>query len=238
MKLYRQREWKAYCAEQIKLHNGVCAYCLRSANEVVLQVHHTKYVKGCLPWEYPYDECEVLCRGCHAKEHGIIKPSNDWELIGQDDLGGLDGECEHCGKELRYTHMVTHPNWGTMIVGAQCCDKLTETTIGSQGHVDFLNYVSRRKTFINSPKWAVEPNGVRSIERAGIAIQIVPTIEGKFRFNLDEVKGQADYSTLLDAQIKVFDYVESGDAATYLAERRQKIAERNAKFMASSPRTG
>ena len=106
---------------------------------------------------------------------------------------------------------------------------VTETTIGSQGHVIFLNYGSRRKTFINSPKGAVEPNGLWSIERAGIAIEIVPTVEGKFRFNLDEVKGQADYSTLLDAQIKVFGYVKSGDAATYLAERRQKIAERNAK---------
>ena len=231
MKLYRQREWKAYCAEQIKLHGGVCAHCLRSGAEVVLQVHHTKYVKGRLPWEYPYDECEVLCRGCHAKEHGIIKPSKDWELIGQDDLGGLDGECEHCGTELRYTHMVTHPNWGVMIVGAVCCDKLTESTIGSEGHVDFLNYVNRRKTFIKSPKWEVAPSGVRSIERAGIAIEIVPTNDGKFHINLDGVKGKTDHATLLDAQISVFDYVESGKAAAYLAERRRKIAERSTHKM-------
>ena len=228
MKLYRQREWKAYCAEQIKLHGGVCAHCLRAAPEVVLQVHHRQYVKGRLPWEYPYDECDVLCRGCHAKEHGIIMPSNDWEFIGEDNLGALEGECEYCGKELRYTHMVTHPNWGTMIVGEQCCDKLTETTIGSEAHVDFLNYVKRRKTFINSPKWFVALNGVRSIERAGIAIEIVPTDDGKFRFNLDDVKGKADHATLLDAQICVFDYVESGKAAEYLAERRRKIAERKA----------
>ncbi|MBX3593392.1 hypothetical protein [Sphingomonas sp.] len=128
MKLYRQREWAAYRREQIKLHGGVCAHCLRSGDEVVLQVHHESYVKGRLPWEYPYDECTVLCRGCHAKEHGEIMPSKDWEFVGEDDLGGLDGECEYCGKELRYTHMVTHPNWGTMIVGEKCCDNLTEST--------------------------------------------------------------------------------------------------------------
>ena len=228
MKLYRQREWKAYCAEQIKLHGGVCAHCLRAAPEVVLQVHHRNYVKGRLPWEYPYDECDVLCRGCHAKEHGIIMPSKDWEFIGEDDLGGLDGECEYCGKELRYTHMVTHPNWGTMIVGEKCCDNLTDSTIGTEQHAEFLNYVTRRKTFINSPKWFVAKSGVRSIDRAGITIAIVPTDDGKFRFNLDDVKGKADHATLLDAQISVFDYVESGKAAEYLAERRRKIAEKKA----------
>jgi hypothetical protein len=228
MKLYRQREWKAYCAEQIKLHGGVCAHCLRAAPEVVLQVHHRDYVKGRLPWEYHYDECDVLCRGCHAKEHGIIMPSKDWEFIGEDDLGGLDGECEYCGKELRYTHMVSHPNWGTMIVGEKCCDNLTESTIGTEQHAEFLNYVNRRKTFIKSPKWFVAKNGVRSIDRAGIAIAIVPTDDGRFRFNLNDVKGKADHSTLLDAQISVFDYVESGKAAEYLAERRRKIAERKA----------
>jgi len=228
MKLYRQREWKAYCVEQIKLHGGRCAHCLRTASEVVLQVHHRHYVKGRLPWEYPYDECDVLCRGCHAKEHGIIMPSKDWEFIGEDDLGGLEGECEYCGKELRYTHMVTHPNWGTMIVGEKCCDNLTESTVGTEQHVEFLNYVNRRKTFIHSPRWRILPGGGRSIERAGIAIEIVPAHNGRFRCNLDDVKGKVEHATLLDAQISVFDYVESGKATEYLAERRRRLAERNA----------
>lgn len=229
MKLYRQREWKLYCTEQIKLHGGVCAHCLRSEDEVVLQVHHPNYVKGPLPWEYPYEECEVLCRGCHAREHGIIMPSKDWELIGEDDLGGLEGECERCGTKLRYTHMVTHPNWGVMIVGSDCCDKLTESTIGGESHAAFLNYVNRRKTFVNSTKWEVAPNNVRFIKRAGIAIEIVPKDDGTFRINLDGVKGKADHATLLDAQISAFDYVESGNAAAYLAERRRKIAERKTR---------
>jgi hypothetical protein len=228
MQLYRQRQWKAYCAEQIKLHGGVCAHCLRGSPEVVLQVHHRDYIKGRLPWEYPYNECDVLCRGCHAKEHGKVMPSKDWEFIGEDDLGGLDGECEYCGKELRYTHMVTHPNWGTIIVGEKCCDNLTDSTVGTEQHAEFLNYVNRRKTFINSPKWFIAKNGVRSIERTGITIAIVPTDDGKFRFNLDDVKGKVDHATLLDAQISVFDYVESGKAAEFLAERRRKIAEREA----------
>lgn len=225
MKLYRHKEWKAYCAEQIKLHGGVCAHCLRSGSEVVLQVHHTKYVKGRLPWEYPYDECEVLCRGCHAKVHGIIKPSKDWELIGQDDLGGLNGECEQCGKELRYAHMVSHPNWGVMIVGEQCCDHLTDSTVGTESHADFLNYLDRRKRFITSEKWCNKPGGVRFIKRAGIRIEIAPTDDGQFRINLNGVHGRVNHSTYLDAQISAFDFVESGAAEAFLAKRRRKVVE-------------
>lgn len=211
-----------YRAEQIKLHGGKCARCLRKNPEVVLQVHHLKYIEGRKPWEYPYEECEVLCKGCHAQEHGIIKPSMDWEHIGEDDLGGLDGECDHCGTELRYTHLVFHRNWGAMIVGSQCCDKLTESTIGSEHHIEYLNNVARRKKFIDSPKWKVFDSGVRTIRRAGIRIAIKPNGSGKFRIRLNHVEGKVEHPTLLDAQISAYDFVESGDAKKYLAEKKIK----------------
>jgi hypothetical protein len=222
MKLYRHKLWLQYRTEQIKLHGGQCARCSRSSPEVVLQVHHLKYVEGRMPWEYPYNECEVLCKGCHAQEHGIIKPSKDWELIGEDDLGGLDGQCDHCGTELRYTHLVFHRSWGAMIVGAQCCDKLTETLIGSESHVEYLNYVSRRKNFIDSPKWKISSEGIRSIRRASIAIRIEPIEGGKFRIHLNKLKGKTKHDSVLDAQVSVFDFIESGKAKEYLTERRDK----------------
>lgn len=123
--------------------------------------------------------------------------------------------------------MVMHPKWGTMIVGETCCDKLTQSTIGTEQHAEFLNYISRRKTFVNSPKWLVDQNGLIFIERAGIMISIVSTNGDKFRFNLNNVNGKRDYETLLDAQIGAFDFVESGKAEEYLVERRRKLAARN-----------
>ncbi|WP_148276526.1 hypothetical protein [Sphingobium sp. SYK-6] len=226
MKLYRQKEWKAYCEQQIKLAGGRCAHCLRSRDEVVLQVHHRHYVKGRLPWEYPYDECDVLCQGCHAKEHGIIMPSKDWELIGHDDLGARDGKCDRCGQELRYTHMVFHPSWGTIIVGEKCCDNLTESTVGTDSHAEFLNYLERRKTFVGSNQWSVRDDGVRSIKRAGIRIEIAATDEGKFRVRLGGFQGKVDHDAFLDAQIWVFNYVESGEAATVLRGLQEKEKKR------------
>ena len=46
-------------------------YCNRSLLTSRQQVHHRYYRTGALPWEYP-DECfEVLCRPCHRIEHGF-----------------------------------------------------------------------------------------------------------------------------------------------------------------------
>lgn len=227
MNCYSDKRWKAHCTEQIALHSGVCSDCLRSSNEVVLQVHHIIYVKGRMPWEYPYDECEVLCRGCHAKEHGIIMPSKDWVLIGEDDLGGLERECGKCHKELRYAHMITHLTWGIMIVGAQCCDKLMDSMIGSESHAELLNHSDLRKAFIDSSKWHASTDGKESIQREGIAIQIEPTEVGNFRVCLNGVTGNSKHATPLAAKICAFNLIESGDAAKYLAERLRKIAERS-----------
>src|SRR5579872_6876742 len=101
MNLYRSEEWKKFRTEMIRLGDGTCVHCRRMASAgVILQVHHKKYIPGHKPWQYSYDDCEVMCRGCHAREHGIVQPSDGWELFGHDDLGAPDGECERCGTRI------------------------------------------------------------------------------------------------------------------------------------------
>src|ERR1700709_1007284 len=100
MNLYGHIEWLKFRAEIIKLDDGKCVRCGRARTEgVVLQVHHKSYAPGRRPWEYPHAECETLCKGCHAEEHGKIMPQSDWELVASDDLGGLNGNCELCETE-------------------------------------------------------------------------------------------------------------------------------------------
>lgn len=86
---YRNEEWLKFRKEVIELDGNRCAICGRSELEdIVLQVHHKNYVSGKLPWEYSYKDCETLCKGCHAREHGLICPNFGWEFVGEDDLGG------------------------------------------------------------------------------------------------------------------------------------------------------
>ncbi|MEN9389700.1 MAG: hypothetical protein RLY61_784 [Candidatus Parcubacteria bacterium] len=42
---------------------------MKQENPLILHLHHTYYVRYTLPWDYP-DECfQVLCKACHENEH-------------------------------------------------------------------------------------------------------------------------------------------------------------------------
>lgn len=67
-KLLQQKEWKDFRKLVFKERGRKCEKCGRESN---LQIHHTQYRKGWLPWEYPMSMIKVLCRGCHASVHHI-----------------------------------------------------------------------------------------------------------------------------------------------------------------------
>jgi len=220
MNLYSHADWRRFREDVIKLDGGCCTRCRRGPNEdAVLQVHHKAYVRGRAPWQYPYTECETLCKGCHAAEHGIIMPQTGWELFGSDDLGDLVGSCELCGTELRYVYAIAHPQWSALAVGTDCCDKLTGNTIASEYHENYLKMCDKRKRFVDSPKWKSDLRGGFYIKRDGINIKI-RLLDGVYRISLDEANGKIDYKSVLDAKISAFRLIDSGDAAIYLEDRR------------------
>ena len=125
---YYNENWFSF-SDAVQLRdNYKCVKCGRRKGDIVLQTHHKKYKKGLEPWEYPLSDCISLCKGCHAKEHNLIEPSDGWALISIDDLGGLYGICEKrgCGNEIRYEHLIYHPNWGYKTVGSTCVEYLTQ----------------------------------------------------------------------------------------------------------------
>lgn len=87
---YRNKEWESFREEVFELDNHQCVRCNRTEFDgVVLQVHHKEYLKGKTPWEYPYEFCETLCKGCHAAEDGLIPPKNGWEYCGEEKRDAL-----------------------------------------------------------------------------------------------------------------------------------------------------
>lgn len=127
-KSYYNNKWYDFSEIVRKRDNYQCLKCNRKQSEVILQVHHKKYILGLEPWEYSLSDCITLCKGCHAEEHKIIEPSNGWTLIAINDLGGLYGICERkgCNTEIRYEHEIYHPDWGYKNVGSSCIEFLTE----------------------------------------------------------------------------------------------------------------
>jgi hypothetical protein len=177
-----------------------------------------------MPWEYAYEECQTLCKGCHAEEHGIIMPRSGWFSMGGDDLGEYPaGTCELCGTDLRHIFLIQHPNWGAMSVGTDCHDKLTGTMDAREFHNRSEKLSQKRKRFVSSPRWAELRSGELAIEQQGIWLRVAPHGAG-YRVLMNAAVGKTEYASVLEAKIKAFDLIESGAASAYL-ERRQLRAK-------------
>lgn len=226
MNLYKHADWARFRDEVIKLDNGRCVRCQRSRDDgAVLQVHHRHYIPGHKPWEYAHSECETLCKGCHAEEHGIIMPNSGWILLATDDLGDLVGNCELCGTALRYAYAIAHSDWGSMAVGTDCCDKLTGTSDASEYHDLMLKDRDKLKRFVSSPRWTTSPSGEQRIVRAGIPVVIIEA-GGKFYIGLGPARGKAPFDDLIDAKTKALELIDTGEAADYLEKRYHKQLSR------------
>lgn len=226
VKSYRHREWLRFRSEIIRLHDRKCSGCGRGAEDgTVLQVHHKRYIFGRSPWEYGHSDCEVLCKGCHAKEHGLIMPQYGWKWVGTDDLGEVSSNCELCDEPIRYVYAIEHPSWGAMAVGTDCCDKLTQTSEASEYHVKHTKMIDARKRFIASKRWQkIGISDVRIVRR-GIEVIIHQDDDG-FLIILDGITGKTRYETQIEAKIRAFDFIQSGEAAEFLNRWRAKQLER------------
>jgi len=64
-------EWQKRRLHMLEAADWECTHC--GSKEASLNVHHRRYVKGRLYWEYSDEELQVLCQDCHEKEHANIE---------------------------------------------------------------------------------------------------------------------------------------------------------------------
>lgn len=215
-KPYRNKKWLIFRQEVIELDGNCCSVCRRLESDgVILQVHHKHYIEGKFPWEYSYDDCETLCKGCHAREHGLILPSSGWRLVCEEDLGELNASCDLCRTSLRYVFTVHHPHWEPLNVGTDCCDRLTDTKIVSERMI----YKERLKRFQESSRWKQSGRRLR-IHQKDIYVDIV-TIEKGFIVYMNRVRGNKIYQTIDEAKTKIFQTIEDGTAQKYIISRNK-----------------
>ncbi len=218
MDLYRTKHWHEFRDKVMRRDGGVCVRCRRGpSSDVVLQVHHRRYEAGRRPWEYPYDACETLCRGCHAAEHGLIAPKFGWDFLGYEDLGDVIGNCDLCGTAIRYVFLVHHAHWPAMEVGETCCDHLTSTQVASNHMESVRRFVDRQNRFISSSRWATTPDGAFAIKQAGIDLRIESSGNRKYRLRMNGVLGRKLFDTVETAKKEAFELIESGVVEKYLA---------------------
>ena len=222
MRRYQRQEWRRFRAEVIELDGGVCVKCKRGPLEgAVLQVHHKEYLPGRMPWEYPYELCETLCKGCHAGEHGLVRPFSNWVCVGQDDLGDVSGECELCGNGIRHVFFLQHEKWPALEVGETCCDHLTDTTVASD-YMDSVRRISARRTrFVRSPRWKQFGSSSVKLSQMGATVMVEPS-GVEFRLCVNGTHGKQRFLSIEDAKGKAFDLFEDGRMEAFL--KRQGAA--------------
>ena len=59
--------WQKRRLEILSLAEWECSDCGNGSEQ--LHVHHPRYIKGRMAWEYADDELEALCKTCHGKHH-------------------------------------------------------------------------------------------------------------------------------------------------------------------------
>lgn len=211
---YRNSQWLNFRNEVIEIDGETCLHCGKKKSEgAILQVHHKVYRTGLRPWEYSLKDCETVCKGCHAELHGKIKPKTGWEYIAEEDLGDLVGECNHCGNSLRYLFTIFHENWGCLEVGTYCCDTLTESESASAFARAQKRRESRATRFLESNRWKLK-NGIFTIKQSGFSVDIYLS-ENKYMIAINNKHGKATYRTSTEAKLRIFSFIESGDAAKY-----------------------
>lgn len=210
---YKSSLWIEFRESVIELDGHKCSVCGRGRDEVILQVHHLKYIAGRKPWEYATHECKTLCKSCHASEHGIIMPKFGWEYTGDEDLGDLIGTCDNCGSSLRYLFYIFHENWGTVGVGTHCCDILTDSNIASNLIESQKRYNERKKRFLISKRWK-ETDHILKIKQGIFKIEI-KRCNSVYYIKINQLESKKIYKSIEDAQSKVFDIIESGELIDY-----------------------
>ena len=215
MKGYQSGRWRQFRREVIDLDGGRCSRCFRGEPEVVLQVHHKIYIPDRAPWQYDYCDCETLCKGCHAAEHGKIPPKSGWKYLGYEDLGDVSANCELCGSNFRYQFFVYHKGWGNMLVGSLCCNALTGNEIASRLVDKQTKFEERRRRFVRSKRW-MTISGREIIRQKGIRIEISLS-KDRYVIQLDHYPGQRAFETIQDAKSHVFDILENGIARKFIS---------------------
>lgn len=169
------------------------------------------------PREYRYKDCETLCKGCHAREHGLIRPNTGWDFVSEDDLGAVLGECDLCDTSIRYTFLVHHQHWEPMEVGATCYDHLTESTTASEILDLTTKLAGRLKRFVQSKRWERVKIGLK-IKQRGILV-FIRGDGNKYRVFMNGCRGGQLYKSGDDAKAAVYDAIESGRAHEYLRKK-------------------
>lgn len=134
-------------------------------------------------------------------------PHKGWLIAGQaQDGGGPIHRCEMCNKpDIRYLHPVYHPEYGSLTVGSECADKMTD-----DAKIRFerkqLEQSKNKLHYYCDQGWdeVVNNNWMRTYH--GYTVSITYT-NGHYRYAIFADKRPWHFKTMDEAKRASFDYI-------------------------------
>lgn len=93
--------WQRRRLEMLEAAGWSCGNCASETWQ--LHVHHPRYIKGRMAWEYYDDELEVLCAECHEAHHRFERSLSDathTSVFGHRLIDGISAGFLHAALDL------------------------------------------------------------------------------------------------------------------------------------------
>lgn len=86
--LLKDPRWQKRRLEIMQHDNFTCQHCGNGLNDgVPLNVHHIRYRRNLMPWEYDDADLTTLCEKCHKEEHSVkTKTTSNLYKVGKGKL--------------------------------------------------------------------------------------------------------------------------------------------------------
>lgn len=129
--------------------------------------------------------------------------------------GGEPGHCERCGRnDLRFLHVVSHPDSGKLAVGSECAKRLCHGYDPDRAEGRLRNLWARRSRWLTR-NWATSWNGNETLrvasDRGAVRVTVFPGRFGGWSWCVS-VEGEPSfpserYATADAAKLGAFDRV-------------------------------
>ena len=114
-------------------------------------------------------------------------PTFGYEATGQIyDIHDYDDdtfECAVCGRNLRYVHILEHPDLNDVIgVGCVCASRLCHGYDANDAEAKYKNFLGRLQTYLRDEAWSISAKGNSTRKYKGFRVVICKAKSGSFYF--------------------------------------------------------
>jgi hypothetical protein len=136
-------------------------------------------------------------------------PHRGWVCIDVEDLGEPEGNCDMCETEIRYVHVMRHPQSGDIRVGCICAGHMERDYAAPLDRERRLKNRSKRRERWLTRRWLESRAGNYRLRLEGRLFGVFrdPDYPGLWKGRIDDMFGRKRFATPDAVKLALFDFV-------------------------------